>query len=47
MGVPIVVMEWMGEFLNYWSDKWNDFFPETSYGKVILDTHIYDFKNTV
>ena len=47
MGVPIVVMEWMGEFLNYWNDKWNDFFPETSYGKVILDTHIYDFKNTV
>ena len=30
-----------------WEGKWNEFFPEDLYGKVILDTHIYDFKNTV
>ena len=39
-------MEWMNEW-NYWNNKWDSFFPFSTYGKVILDTHIYDFKKTV
>ena len=45
--VPIFVMDWMGQLQNYWINSWYDFFPESTYGKVIIDTHIYDFKNTV
>ena len=39
-------MDWMYEW-NYWNNNWDSFFPESTYGKVIFDTHIYDFKNTV
>ena len=47
MNIPVVVMEWMDEFQSYWNNRWQEFFPESTYGKVILDTHVYDFKNTV
>ena len=45
--VPIVVMDWMDQIQSHWLDRWHDAFPEGEYGKVILDTHIYDFHNTV
>ena len=47
MNIPVVVMEWMDEIQSYWNNRWQEFFPESTYGKVIVDTHIYDFKNTV
>ena len=47
MSKPIVVMEWMNQFLDYWNNKWFDIFPENKYGKVILDTHVYDFGKNV
>lgn len=46
MNVPIIVFEWMLRW-HHWNNKWYDYFPEDKYGKVILDTHIYDFKKTV
>ena len=45
--VPIVIMDWMHIIQSYWNNRWQEFFPESTYGKVIVDTHIYDFKNTV
>ena len=45
--VPIVVMDWMGPIQSHWLNRWHDAFPEATYGKVLLETHIYDFKNTV
>ena len=47
MDVPMMVMEWPNHWNNFWKGKWGTFFPENQYGKVQLDTHIYDFKNTV
>ena len=32
---------------SHWEGNWQKFFPEETYGAVFLDTHIYDFKNTV
>jgi hypothetical protein len=40
-------MDYLGQLQKYWINSWYDFFPESTYGKVIIDTHIYDFKNTV
>ena len=31
----------------FWENKWDKIFPEETYGKVILDAHIYDFKDSV
>ena len=45
--VPMVVMDWGHRIEWYWLDRWHDAFPESEYGKVILDTHIYDSKKTV
>ena len=39
-------MEWMPKW-SYWQNNWKSFFPKATYGQVWLDTHIYDFKNTV
>ena len=44
--VPIVVMEWPLLWF-FWEGRWDKIFPEETYGKVILDVHIYDFKGTV
>jgi len=46
MSIPIVVMEWM-PLWHYWDNKWDHYFPKETYGSVILDTHIYEFKDTV
>ena len=46
MNIPIVVMEWM-PLWHYWNNEWDKYFPKETYGSVILDTHIYDFKDTV
>ena len=46
MNIPVVVMEWM-PLWHYWNNKWDEYFPKETYGSVILDTHIYDFKDTV
>ena len=45
--VPMVVMDWGHQIEWHWLDRWQDAFPESEYGKVILDTHVYDFKDTV
>ena len=46
MKIPIVIMEWMPMW-KHWEGNWQKYFPEETYGAVFLDTHIYDFKNTV
>ena len=46
MDVPMVVMEWAIMWFN-WEGQWDKVFPEETYGKIILDTHIYQFKGTV
>ena len=45
--VPMVVMDWMDQIQSHWLERWGDAFPAATYGKVILDTHIYDPKKTV
>ena len=45
--VPMVVMDWMDQIQSHWLEHWSDAFPAAQYGKVILDTAIYDFKKTV
>ena len=46
MEVPIIIMEWMPMW-HHWNNKWYDFFPENQYGITNVDTHIYDFKDTI
>jgi hypothetical protein len=46
METPVVIMDWTF-FWSFYNNKWSEFFPEEIYGKVIFDTHIYDFKDTV
>ena len=44
--VPIVVMEWDIMWFE-WEGQWDKVFHEDMYGKVYLDAHIYQFKDTV
>ena len=46
MRKPMVVMEWAPQWEANWAGKWKSAFPE-EYGEVYLDTHVYDFKDTV
>ena len=43
----MMVMEWGPHWNDLWKVKWGSYFPENMYGKLQLDTHIYNFKNTV
>ena len=47
MDVPMMIMEWGPHWNDFWKGRWSTYFPESKYGKVQLDTHIYDFQNTV
>jgi len=42
----MILMEWMPLWHHY-QGRWSQLFPENEYGVMNLDTHIYDFKNTV
>jgi len=44
---PMIVMEWKSHWKSFWGGNWDKYFPENEYGKVILDTHMYDFKKSV
>jgi hypothetical protein len=47
MEKPLVIMEWMPLWTTSWHGKWEKYFPEAEYGTTQVDTHIYDFKDTV
>lgn len=43
----MIIMDWNWAWAPHYETRWSSLFPESTYGAMNFDTHIYRFKDTV